>query len=127
MHLRVKNLLNEIWGENIDDDMKAKILKEKDPEVALILAMRYLEHQLWKRADQRLNKNEMDTLKASAKKGNILINLMDAADIDPLLMTKAQRIWRKRNLAMHPDDNLGSSTITITDVDDAIELNRVID
>ena len=126
MHLRVKNLLNEIWGENIDDDMKAKILKEKDPEVALILAMRYLEHQLWKRADQRLNKNEMDTLKASAKKGNILLNLMDAADIDPLLMTKAQRIWRKRNLAMHIGDDSGANTITITDVDAAIELNRMI-
>ena len=52
---------------------------------------------------------------------------MDAAGIEPLLMSKAQRIWRKRNQAMHAGDNLGSSTITITDVDDAIELNRMID
>ena len=68
----------------------------------------------------------MDTLKASAKKGNILLNLMVAADIDPLLMTKAQRIWRKRNLAMHIGDDSGANTITITDVDAAIELNRMI-
>ena len=32
LRLRVKNLLNEIWGENIDDNLKSKILKEKDPD-----------------------------------------------------------------------------------------------
>ena len=127
LRLRVKNLLNEIWGDNIDDDLKSKILKEKDPEVALILAMRYFEQTLWKRVSKKIDEKELDTLKASAKKGKILLTLMDAAGIEPLLMSKAQKIWRKRNQAMHPDDNLGSSTITITDVDDAIELNRVID
>ena len=127
LHLRVKNLLNEIWGENIDDDMKAKILKEKDPEVALILAMRYLEHLLWKIVSRKISKNKMDKLKASAKKGNILSYLMDAADIDSLLMTKAQRIWRKRNLAMHSSNDSGVNKITIDDVNAAIELNRMID
>ena len=127
LRLRVKNLLNEIWGENIDDNLKSKILKEKDPEVALILAMRYFEHLLWKIVSKKLSKNNMDNLKASAKEGKILLKLMDAADIDSLLMTTAQRIWRKRNLAMHSSDDSGVNKITIDDVNAAIELNRMID
>ncbi len=126
LRLRVKNLLNEIWGDNIDDDLKSKILKEKDPEVALILAMRYFEQLLWNRVAKKLDTNELKTLKSAAKKGNILSNLMDVADIDPFLMSKAHKIWRKRNMAMHAGDNPDTISISTDDVDDAIELNNMV-
>ena len=60
LRIRVKNLLNEIWGDNIDDDLKSKILKEKDPEVALILAMRYFELLLWKKISKKLNNEKLN-------------------------------------------------------------------
>ena len=126
LRMRVKNLLNEIWGDNIDDDLKSKILKEKDPEVALILAMRYFEHLLWKKVSKKLDRDKIDKLKTSVKTGNILSKLMPAAGIEPILMKKAHKIWSKRNSAMHIGEVLGESKITIEDVNSAIELNNII-
>jgi len=126
LRMRVKNLLNEIWGDNIDDDLKSKILKEKDPEVALILAMRYFEHLLWKKVSKKLDSDKIDKLKTSVKTGNILSKLMPAAGIEPILMKKAHKIWSKRNSAMHIGEEIGISKITIDDVNSAIELNNRI-
>ena len=126
LRIRVKNLLDEIWGDNIDDNLKSKILKEKDPEVALILAMRYFEHLLWKMVSNKLDKNELAKLKTDVKKGQILAKLMPAAEIEPIIMNKAHKIWGKRNSAMHIGEEIGESKITIDDVNSAIELNNRI-
>ena len=126
LRIRVKNLLDEIWGDNIDDNLKSKILKEKDPEVALILAMRYFEHLLWKMVSNKLDKNELAKLKTDVKKGQILAKLMPAAEIEPIIMNKAHKIWGKRNSAMHIGEEIGESKITIDDVNSAIELNNII-
>ena len=126
LRLRVKNLLDEIWGDNIDDDLKAKILKEKDPEVAIILAMRYFEHKLWKKVLKKSGRKKIDVLKSTVKEGNTLRKLMEAADIDPYLKRTARKIWRKRNKAMHIGEDTGAGTITIDDVEAAIELNSMV-
>ena len=126
LRLRVKNLLDEIWGENISDDLKANILKEKDPEVALILAMRYFEQSLWISVSKKLDSRKFAEIKSSAKKGNILIKLMDATEADSDLKKKAQRIWRKRNDAMHGLHDSAESSVSTADVDEAIELNKLV-
>lgn len=125
LHLRVKNLLNELWGENINDDLKSKILKEKDPGLALILAMRYLERNMWDQVSKKVQQSRLDELVQSAKKGNILAKLMEVADTDPHLRKKVDQIWRKRNTAMHPSKE-NSDDISVQDVEEAIELNKLI-
>ena len=126
LRLRVKNLLDEIWGENISDDLKANILKEKDPEVALILAMRYFEQSLWVSLSKTVDSSKLNEIKTSTKKGNILIKLLEAANADPNLMKKAQKVWRKRNNAMHGIHYYKEPSVSISDVVDAIELNKLI-
>jgi hypothetical protein len=126
LRLRVGNLLDEIWGENISDDLKANILKEKDPEVALILAMRYFEQSLWVSVSKTVDSSKLDEIKASTKKGNILIKLLEAANAEPYLMKKAQRIWRKRNDAMHGVHDSAEPSVSTSDVVEAIELNKLM-
>ena len=126
LRLRVKNLLDEIWGENISDDLKANILKEKDPEVALILAMRYFEQSLWVSLSKTVDSSKLNEIKTSTKKGNILIKLLEAANADPNLMKKAQKVWRKRNNAMHGIHYYKEPSVSTSDVVDAIELNKLI-
>jgi len=126
LRMRVKNLLDEIWGDNIDDGLKSKILKEKDPEVALILAMRYFEQSLWASVSRKVDNNKLKEIISSAKKGNILYKLMIEVDADPYMIKKAQRIWKKRNDAMHGMRDSKSSFISTTDVNDAIELNDMV-
>jgi len=126
LRIRVKNLLDEIWGDNIDDDLKSRILKEKDPEVALILAMRHFEQSLWASVAKKVGRAKMDEIKLSAKKGNILIKLMEATEADSDLKKKAQRIWRKRNDAMHGLHDSAESSVSTADVDEAIELNKLV-
>jgi len=123
--LRVKNLLNELWGDSIDDEVKSKILKEKDPGLALILAMRYLESNMWKLVRRTVDKDRLENLESSAKEGNILRKLMVAADTDPVIRTRVDRIRRKRNLAMHPTQN-NTVDISSSDVEEAIELNKLL-
>ena len=123
--LRVKNLLNELWGDSIDDDFKSKILKEKDPGLALILAMRYLESNMWKLVRKTVDKDRLENLESSAKEGNILTKLMAAADTEPVIRTRVDRIRRKRNLAMHPTQN-NAVKISSIDVEEAIELNKLL-
>ena len=123
--LRVKNLLNELWGDSIDDEVKSKILKEKDPGLALILAMRYLESNMWKLVRRTVDKDRLENLESSAKEGNILTKLMVAADTDPVIRTRVDRIRRKRNLAMHPTQN-NTVDISSSDVEEAIELNKLL-
>ena len=126
LRMRVKNLMDEIWGDNIDDDLKSKILKEKDPEVALILAMRYFEKSLWASVSRKVDNNKLKEIKSSAKKGNIIYKLMKEVNADLYMMKKAQRIWKKRNDAMHGIHDSKSSFISTTDVNDAIELNDMV-
>ena len=126
LRIRVKNLLDEIWGDNIDDDLKSRILKEKDPEVALILAMRHFEQSLWASVAKKVGRAKMDEIKLSAKKGNILIKLMEATEADSDLKKKAQRIWHKRNNAMHGLHDSAESSVSTTDVEEAIELNKLV-
>ena len=123
--LRVKNLLNELWGDSINDDFKSKILKEKDPGLALILAMRYLESNMWKLVKKTVDKDRLENLESSAKEGNILTKLMVAADTEPVIRTRVDRIRRKRNLAMHPTQNTAAKISSI-DVEEAIELNKLL-
>ena len=65
LHLRVKNLLNELWGENINDDLKSKILKEKDHQHSGKMNM-------WDQVSKKIKQSRLDELVQSAKKGNIL-------------------------------------------------------
>lgn len=125
LSLRVKNLLNELWGDSIDDDLKSKILKEKDPGLALILAMRYLESNMWESVRKTVDKDQLEKLKYSTKEGNILTKLMAVADTDPVIKTRVDRIRRKRNLAMHPMQN-NTEDISSSDVEEAIKLNKLL-
>ena len=50
---------------------------------------------------------------------------MLAADTDPVIRTRVDRIWRKRNLAMHPTQN-NTVDISSSDVEEAIELNKLL-
>ena len=125
LSLRAKNLLNELWGDSIDDDLKSKILKEKDPGLALILAMRYLESSMWELVRKTVDKDRIEKLESSTKEGNILTKLMAAADTDPVIKTRVDRIRRKRNLAMHPTQN-NKVDISSSDVEEAIDLNKLL-
>ena len=74
----------------------------------MILAMRYLESSMWELVRKTVDKDRIEKLESNTKEGNIgniLTKLMAAADTDPVIRTRMDRIRRKRNLAMHPTQN----------------------
>ena len=70
--------------------------------------MRYLESSMWELVRKTVDKDRIEKLESNTKEGNIgniLTKLMAAADTDPVIRTRMDRIRRKRNLAMHPTQN----------------------
>ncbi len=80
---------------------------------------------MWKLVKKTVDKDRLENLESSAKEGNILTKLMVAADTEPVIRTRVDRIRRKRNLAMHPTQNTAAKISSI-DVEEAIELNKLL-
>ena len=63
---------------------------------------------MWELVRKTVDKDRIEKLESNTKEGNIgniLTKLMAAADTDPVIRTRVDRIRRKRNLAMHPTQN----------------------
>lgn len=73
-----------------------------DPTVALILAVRQIEHRLWESVVRTNPPNKINDLKDLSKSSRgFMSRLLAASQIDPQIKRSIHTVWLKRNRSIH--------------------------
>ena len=123
LQIRAGNLLQEIWGQDISDAYKSEILKNIDPDVAMILAVREIETLLWKSIRYKYSSKKLEEIQIRIKKRTShFASLLDETDLPGLVKKDAHICWKRRNLAIHDHASLSSIPICTENVDMALKV-----